>query len=78
MWLVVLWHSLFVDFFADGHSDWDKVIPLCSFDLHFSSLVMLSTFSRAFWPSACVANSSQIVRHYVVDPCVSGSSLHYK
>ena len=27
---------LFVDFFHDGHSDWFKVIPYYSFDLHFS------------------------------------------
>ena len=28
-------HLLFIDFFDDGHSDWCKVIPHCSFDLHF-------------------------------------------
>ena len=27
---------LFVDF-NDGHSDWCEVVPLCSFDLHFSN-----------------------------------------
>ena len=25
-------------FFDDGHSDWYKVIPHCSFDLHFSKI----------------------------------------
>ena len=29
--------SLFVDYFDDGCSDWCKVIPHCSFDLHFSN-----------------------------------------
>ena len=32
-----LQHSLFVDFFDDGHSDWCEVAPHCSFDLHFSN-----------------------------------------
>ena len=32
-----LQHLLFVDIFDDGHSDWYKVIPHCSFDLHFSN-----------------------------------------
>ena len=30
-------HLLFVDFFVDGYSDWCKVVPHCSFDLHFSN-----------------------------------------
>ena len=29
-------HSLFIDFFDDGHSDWYEVISPC-FDLHFSN-----------------------------------------
>ena len=32
-----LQHLLFVNFFIDGHSDRYKVIPCCSFDLHFSN-----------------------------------------
>ena len=32
-----LQHLLFVDFFDDGHSVGDEVIPHCSFDLHFSN-----------------------------------------
>ena len=27
---------IFCRLFVDGHSDWSKVIPHCSFDLHFS------------------------------------------
>ena len=30
-------HSLFIDFFDDGLSDWCEVISHCSFDLHFSN-----------------------------------------
>jgi len=30
-------HLLCVDFFNDGHYDCYEVIPLCSFDLHFSN-----------------------------------------
>ena len=38
----------------DGHSDQSEVIPLCSFDLHFSNkLAMLSILSCTFWPSLC-------------------------
>ena len=33
-----LQHLLFVDFFDDDHSDWCKVIPFYSFDLHFSNI----------------------------------------
>ena len=38
-------------FFDDGHSDRCEVVPYCSFDLHFSN-VMLSIFSCICWPSA--------------------------
>ena len=30
-----LQHLKFVDFFDDGHSDCNEVIPHCGFDLHF-------------------------------------------
>ena len=29
-------HLLYIDIFGNGHSDWYKLIPHCSFDLHFS------------------------------------------
>ena len=36
-------------FFDDGHSNQcEVIIPYCSFDLHFSNRVMLSTFSCVF------------------------------
>ena len=35
--LFVDFFGLCVDFFDDGHSDWCKVIPHCSFDLHLSN-----------------------------------------
>ena len=32
-----LQYVLFVAILDHGHSDWDEVIPACSFDLHFSN-----------------------------------------
>ena len=43
-----LQHSLFVDFFDDGHSDWCEVIPHCSFDLHSSTYEWCWAFFLAF------------------------------
>ena len=41
-------------FHDDGHSDQYEVIPHCSFDLHFSSeLVILCIFSCVCWPIFC-------------------------
>ena len=46
--LLPLQYLLFVDLFIIGQSNWCKLVPHCSFDLH--SLI-LSIFSCAYWLS---------------------------